>query len=342
MPSDSPLISVLMPAFNCGRFIEQAIESIVRQSYLNWELLICDDGSSDESTEIMKKFVLTDKRIRFFVNSENCGAAYTKNFLLGQSKGEFIALMDADDLCSKDRLLHQLIFVKENGLDACGTHHCTIDESGQILEQHLNFCSYQRILWSAFNNFSFCNASLFIKKECLLKIGGYKESLKTEAEDIDMLFRFLLCRYKIQTMDKMYYMYRQHPESASQRRATQQKANSYSITKCLLSEILDVECSDDFVRFMKYFHRPDFTHQGNCMLHFNTLRAIVNQVEYRILGGRFNDAFVKQDIARKLLFLSLNHRRENRINAFVLLVRSVFFFPRIVCLTLRDKWRVAL
>jgi glycosyltransferase EpsE len=342
MHSGSPLISVLMPVYNCAKYLSEAVDSIIYQTYDNWELLICDDGSRDESVQIMSNYALIDSRIKAFTNEENRGAAHTKNLLIKKAKGEFIALMDADDISDKNRLRAQLMFLKENCLDACGTHHRTIDEDGVILERHLNYGEYEQILWSAFSNFSFCNASLLIKRECLLKIGGYNEALRSEAEDIDMLSRFLLSGYKIQTINKVYYIYRQHAKSVSQRSNTLQKHNSYIVTKCIISKILGSECSDEFARFMKYFHRPDFKHDGDCLFLFATLKTLVAEVENQILAGRFKNKSVKMDIAKKLLFLAVNDRHNSKVRSFMLLLQSIWFLPSIACLTLKKKWRAAL
>lgn len=342
MRSGDPLISVIMPSYNCGKYIAEAITSVLNQTYQNWELLICDDGSTDDSIPIAKLFASSHERIKTFSNDRNRGAAFAKNLLIGKSNGEFIALMDADDVCDENRLLEQLHFIRENNLDACGTDYYTIDPCGRTLEKHINFKSYEEILWSAFHNFSFCNASLLIRKESLLQAQCYEEELKTEAEDIDMIFRFILLGGKIQTLNRFYYKYRQHDGNTSQRNRIRQKNNSYNVTKALISKVMGEECGDDFARFMKYFHRPDFRYEKDCALLFQKLLRLVSAVETNVLGHTFTNTPVKRDIAKKLMFLSLNQIRHDKRKCLLLFLRSVWFFPGILILTLRNKWKAAL
>ena len=103
----SPLISIIIPCYNGGAFIAEAIESVVAQSLEDWELIIIDDGSVDNSKEIVKEFT-KDKRISLLSNERNLGIAKTKNKGVKNSKGEFIAFLDQDDLWSKDKLELQI------------------------------------------------------------------------------------------------------------------------------------------------------------------------------------------------------------------------------------------
>lgn len=337
MRSDSPLVSVIMPVFNCEKYVGEAIESIIKQTYYNWELLICDDYSTDDSLVVIRKYASVDKRITYYANRLNCGAASVRNFLIERSQGELVALMDADDKCDSRRFEAQIELMKNRRLDACGTNHCTIDDCGRVTAYYRNPAPYQQILWSAFNNFRFCNASLLIKRECLLKINGYDERWNTEAEDIDMLFRFLLSRYKIESLDECYYFYRLHGQNVSNRNNEVQQRNSYSATGALLNTILEEKCSDDFVNFMKYYHRADFRFSGDCFILFNNFLSLIKAVETRILLHRINDGVVRLDIARKMTFLSLTHWRRSRRRAIHLAVRSILFYPGILRFILRTK-----
>src|SRR5687768_10903867 len=102
----SPLVSVIMPVFNCERYVRAAIQSILSQEYTNLELLICNDGSTDNSLKEIRKF--SDKRIRLFINKNNVGSLATRNYLLTQAKGFFIAMQDADDISMPQRLSKQV------------------------------------------------------------------------------------------------------------------------------------------------------------------------------------------------------------------------------------------
>ena len=168
-------------------------------------------------------------------------------------------------------------------------------------------------------------------------IKGYDERWNTEAEDIDMLFRFLLSKYKIESLDECYYFYRLHGQNVSNRKNEVQKRNSYSATGALLETILQQRCSDDFVRFMKYYHRADFHFSGDGFFLFKNFLGLIKAVETRILLHRINDHVVRLDIARKMIFLSLTHWRRSRGQAIQLAVRSILFYPGILRFILRTK-----
>ena len=93
---ENGLVSVIMPSWNTGKFIAESIQSVINQTYKNWELIIVDDCSTDNTDEIVGKFI--DIRIKYLKNEKNSGAALTRNRALREAKGEWIAFLDSDDL----------------------------------------------------------------------------------------------------------------------------------------------------------------------------------------------------------------------------------------------------
>ncbi|EOG1815092.1 TPA: glycosyltransferase [Enterobacter hormaechei subsp. steigerwaltii] len=128
------LISVIMPSYNSADTISASIESILSQSYQNWELLITDDGSTDGTLEILSAYAEKDSRIKFFSNSKNSGAAVSRNNSIKHSKGAFLAFLDSDDIWLKNKLQKQLSFmnVTQNN-DFSFTSYSLIDENGKHL-----------------------------------------------------------------------------------------------------------------------------------------------------------------------------------------------------------------
>ena len=123
------LVSIVMPSFNTASFITQTIESVLAQSYKNWELLIVDDCSTDNTDEIVYPF-LVDKRIRYLKNKENSGAADSRNRALREAKGKWIAFLDSDDLWLPDKLEKQISFMEENNYHFSYTNYYEIDING--------------------------------------------------------------------------------------------------------------------------------------------------------------------------------------------------------------------
>lgn len=112
--SASTLVSVIMPVFNGGSLIRQSIESVIRQSYQSWELIVIDDCSTDQSVIEIERYCLKDPRIRIIKNPSNQGPLLSRNTAISQSRGTFIAFLDQDDIWIDQKLDLQLTFMKAN------------------------------------------------------------------------------------------------------------------------------------------------------------------------------------------------------------------------------------
>ena len=122
------LVSIIMPSYNTARYIKNSIDSVLAQTYKNWELLIVDDCSTDNTDEIIAQF--NDSRIKYVKNEKNSGAAVSRNRALAQAKGKWIAFLDSDDLWAPEKLEKQLKFMAENGYAFSYTRYEEIDERG--------------------------------------------------------------------------------------------------------------------------------------------------------------------------------------------------------------------
>lgn len=133
MQADKDLISVGIPFFNAEKFLSKAIESVISQSYDNWELLLLDDGSTDGSLKTAKGFEQQDNRIKVFSDGKNKGLGARLNEFAALSNGEYIARMDADDIMHPKRLETQLQILKDNpNIDVLGTNAYVIDENNLV------------------------------------------------------------------------------------------------------------------------------------------------------------------------------------------------------------------
>jgi len=125
----SELVSIITPSFNTGKFIGETIESVLNQSYRNWEMIIVDDCSTDDSLEIIRSF--NDERIKLIVNETNSGAALSRNFANREAKGKWIAFLDSDDLWHPTKLEKQVNFMEKNNYQFSYTHYMEIDENSK-------------------------------------------------------------------------------------------------------------------------------------------------------------------------------------------------------------------
>lgn len=135
MQEESELVSIITPIYKGERWLKETIESVINQTYTNWELFLVDDCSPDNSEKIAKEYADKDKRIKYFRLKENKGTAISRNYALEKSKGRFIAYLDADDLWKKEKLEKQVNYMKKNKYAFTCTDYEKIDEQGRMLKK---------------------------------------------------------------------------------------------------------------------------------------------------------------------------------------------------------------
>lgn len=212
---DSPLVSLLMPAYNCEKFIKQAIDTILNQTYVNFELLIADDGSKDGTKTIIDSY--QDKRIKCFHNTQNLGYLKTSNKLVKEAQGQFISFQDADDYCELNRLEILINFFKINSHISCvGSNICKVDEKGEVISKS-NFPLNHTDIVESFDRHRIVmtGSSLMVKKEVIDALGLYNEYFdRIGSEDI-YWFSLILDSYQVANLSEHLYYYRSNPSSVS-------------------------------------------------------------------------------------------------------------------------------
>lgn len=209
--TELPLVSVSMPVFNAERYIAEAIESILAQTYTNFELIIVDDGSSDRTREIIDQF--TDERIIKVYSDQNRGLITTRNLIAGMAKGKYLALLDADDRAFPERLALQVEFLENNHADLCGADHFTLNqvtgERKTSKQRHTN-ADIQALLSVCS---PVCNPAMMGKLEIFKKF-PYKASYM-HAEDYCLWTEIALAGYRFANIKKKLIIYRLHSTQTS-------------------------------------------------------------------------------------------------------------------------------
>ena len=142
-----PVVSVVMPAYNTEKYIQEAVSSIEKQTLKDWELLVVDDCSTDQTYDILLKLAQEDARIRIIRNQTNCGAAMSRNIAFSQCSGKYVALLDSDDLWEPEKLEKQVMCAEKTGADIIYCSYSIIDEYGRkkspdfIVPEHTDFDS---------------------------------------------------------------------------------------------------------------------------------------------------------------------------------------------------------
>lgn len=129
METGHGLVSIIMPSYNSSKYIAESIDSIIAQSYTNWELLITDDCSTDNTCEIVKRYATRDNRIRLFTLEKNSGSGVARNKSIKEAKGRYIAFCDSDDRWLPDKLELQVELMQQAGAEICYGSYLTCDEN---------------------------------------------------------------------------------------------------------------------------------------------------------------------------------------------------------------------
>jgi len=132
------LISIITPTYNCGQFIDETIKSVINQTYQNWEMIIVDDCSTDNTKEVVGRYLAKDSRIKYYILENNAGAAIARTKAMELAEGQYIAFLDSDDLWFKEKLGRQLSFMIENKYNFTCTAYEHINEQGTLLNKTVN------------------------------------------------------------------------------------------------------------------------------------------------------------------------------------------------------------
>jgi glycosyltransferase involved in cell wall biosynthesis len=210
-----------MPAFNCEPYLASAVESVMRQSFRDFEFIIVDDGSTDDSRKVLRRYSLTDSRVRL-VTRPNTGLVAALAEMIDLARGEFLARMDADDICFPHRLAAQVAFLDDHPEVVCvGGGIEMIDERGRPVHRPLPLIGHDQIEGQALRGrVPLCHPSIVARAQAVRRVGGY-DALAFPAEDLDLFLR--LCRVgRLENVPDIVLQYRLHPGSVSVTRQERQ------------------------------------------------------------------------------------------------------------------------
>lgn len=211
-----PLVSIIMGAYNAELTIKNAIDSVLTQTYINWEFIICDDCSTDNTLGILKKYHEKDPRIIVIRNETNKRLAASLNNCLSHAKGKYIARMDADDECLPTRFEEQVKFLETHSeIDLVGSNRIIFDDNGDKgVRGSIENPTERTFLKGS----PFAHPTIMAKKSVYDALGGYTVSQRTmRAEDVDLWFRFYKAGYRGYNLQKVLYRYRESVDDLKKR-----------------------------------------------------------------------------------------------------------------------------
>jgi glycosyltransferase involved in cell wall biosynthesis len=250
------LVTIICPVYNAEKFIVESIFSILKQTYKNFELIIIDDNSIDNTSDKIRKII--DPRITLIKNEMNLGPASSINIGIQKSSGSYIAIMHGDDIAMPNRISEQLFFMEENKeIDVLGSNYETIDESGEKIEikRTSNKNINERLL---FHNV-LCHPTIFYRASIFNSSLIYTDGMRLN-EDYDFLTKAVQNNIKISILQKVLMKYRLHSSQQSNIKSKEEFINFCEIRRDFWNNlfpekiyILDFYENEDLSNLRLYF-----------------------------------------------------------------------------------------
>lgn len=244
------LVSIIMAAYNAEKTIEQAINSVLSQTYTNFELLVVNDCSKDRTVELVKSFAATDQRVRLISNVKNSGVSYTRKHGLEEANGSWIAILDSDDAWAPDKLEKQIELQKKMNADLLFTGSAFMDSDGQPIDWYLQApteVTYRQLLKQ--NVLS--NSSALVRKELYAKYYAVGDGMH---EDFAIWLSILKEGRKAYGVDEPLLIYRiaKSSKSGNKVKAAKMNWNTYRYVGLNVVEAAYYEAWYMFKNVMKY------------------------------------------------------------------------------------------
>jgi len=326
-------VSIVIPSYNHEKFINHAVQSALNQSYQNFEIIIIDDKSIDSSEHVIQKF--TDTRIKFFKNLKNLGAVVTLNKMLSLCSGEYIALLNSDDIWEKDKLEKQVAFLDKNThIGAVFSHAHIIDEEDKIFTNNEHFyysifdqpnrTRHEWLNYFFYQGNAICHPSMLIRKECYVNCGMYQDSF-VQLPDYDMWLRLCL-KYEIHILPEKLTSFRileneANTSSNTPKNNTRTTIEHFYIIKKFLASIPKEDLYKIFPEALKYHNKNGLilefilamvalgekTNKSTKLLGFILLHELINNSKTRKLLQtlyNFNYRNLSEMAAKHPIFIS--------------------------------------
>lgn len=288
----TPLVSVIMPAFNCELYIGEAIKSILSQTFTDYEFIIIDDGSDDLTLTIIEEFKKKDDRIKIILNKENIGLIKSLNIGLSIAKGKYIARMDGDDISHPTRFAKQVDFMEKHAeTGILGTAYEVIDEGGKFIRSLSQPTEDEGIGWQTLFHNSFCHPSIIVRKSVLDQNNiQYEDWLYAE----DYKFTSQILKYsKGANLPEFLIQWRESKTQISARKREHQKRTANQISRENIALLMEREFLTiaEVEKLRKFFYYESSVQEDDLpllMKWIDIFHAYLSKNEFR-----HNDAVIK-------------------------------------------------
>ena len=295
-----PQVSVIMPVYNGEKYLAEAIESILAQSFTDFELIVVDDGSTDDSAAKIQVYADRDSRIRFFKLPRNVGMADARNRGIDAATGEYIAQMDCDDVSIPWRLEKQVGFLQSHadigvvgGFLQIASADLTRRQNHEYPQQHADIV----LQWILGGRTTFADAISMVRRDILMSVGGYEESRRV-AGDME-LFSRLYFETRFANLPEALHVYRQHEEQMSATLHREQQIEKNAIRLRWLKRIGVDASAATLGRFDRFHWSKKFGWREWWLLRRDVKRLIRGMVAAHVLAGS-DIPVVEAEMSRRL------------------------------------------
>ncbi|MCC7207907.1 MAG: glycosyltransferase [Anaerolineae bacterium] len=314
---DTPLLSVVMPAYNAERFLPQAVESILDQSFGYFEFLIIDDASTDQTPALLARYQAQDKRIHVHRQPANQGVTAALNMGLRQARGKFIARMDADDISLPRRFEKQLSYLARcPDIGVLGTGVQTINEHEQV-EKRMLPSSPALTGWTMLFFNSIAHPSVMIRRDVLEALGGYNPAMR-QAQDYELWLRARRMT-RLTNLPEVLLLYRVWTGSVSSRLKRHQSENAASLVSDAIYDLIGERITLEEVRWLQGLAQADYPREPTQIMRtLRLLDSLLRGYLSEVTLGSAERRMIERDASLKRLLLgALALRQSPRVGLHI-------------------------
>jgi glycosyltransferase involved in cell wall biosynthesis len=309
-----PRVSVILPVFNSEAFIKESIDSVLRQTFSNFELIVIDDASTDRTVDVVKTYA--DPRLVLVEKKTNTGYTFSLNHGLAISAGEYIARMDADDIMADNRIKEQVEFMDTHSeLAASGTWYKLTKENRIVSEPSLP----EEVKVTLLDYCCLAHPTSMIRRQLLLTAGLKYDPVREPAEDYDLWTR-LVAFGNLANLPRVLLNYRQHDRQVSRLYAEKQHQQAEHSRKRMLNYLIPEASGEELGRHLQFLDGGSI----NDVPHFNSLIAWGDKLrKANLQTGFFNNQLLSRFIRQKELMLARHFLNTQPVYNFTTLSRFI-------------------
>lgn len=296
-----PRVSVVMPVYNGEKYLREAVDSILMQTFTDYELIIIDDNSTDRTADILRAH--PDERIKLIKNDQNCGISLTLNRGISTAQGEYIARMDCDDICSPERFMAQVQFLDENpSIDIVGSWLEIIDQNSKPTEKMWKYIRpAMGLRWVTFFNIPVAHPAVMVRRRIFDFFAAQYDVSEEPAEDYGLWTRINL-KIRFSNIQSALLKYRVHEFSISKARNTRQYETACKISQKTISSYLRNPISLETINLIR------MPYQAHSLEEFNSAIRVLHQLYQKFRKdhslGPSEIAYINLDLAKKFIRIS--------------------------------------